>query len=77
MDRKEFLISLEELLDCPSGTLEPAQALAETGKWDSLNFVSFILMAKEKHGVSIAPAELTGCKTVADVLNLMNATKAK
>jgi acyl carrier protein len=71
MDPKPFLTNMEELLECDPGSLSLDQTLASTGKWDSLNFVSFLAMAHAKYGVKVAPANLMACKTIADAMILV------
>jgi acyl carrier protein len=72
MDEKAFLANMEELLECDPGSLKLEQRLVDTGKWDSLNFVSFLAMAHAKYSVRVAPAELTACKTVGDAMKLVS-----
>ncbi len=71
MDEKKFLANLEELLECDPGSLNLDQKLADTEKWDSLNFVGFIAMAHARYGVRVAPADLMACKTFADAMKLV------
>jgi len=71
MDEKTFLANMEELLECIPGSLSLEQSLVDTGKWDSLNFVSFLAMAHSKYSKRVAPADLTGCKTVGDTMKLV------
>ncbi len=72
MDDKTFLADMEELLELDPGSLRLEQNLVDTGKWDSLNFVSFLAMAHSKYSIRVAPAELRVCKTLADVMKLVN-----
>lgn len=71
MDEKAFLADMEELLECDTGSLRLDQALVDTGKWDSLNFVSFLAMARSKYDRRVAPSDLTTCKTVGDTMKLV------
>lgn len=71
MDEKAFLTNMEELLELDPGSLKLGQTLVSTGKWDSLNFVSFLAMAHSKYGAKVAPAELRACQTLGDVLKLL------
>lgn len=71
MDEKEFLLNMEDLLECDPGSLNLDLTLADTGKWDSLNFMSCLAMAHSKYGVKVAPAALKACKTLRDVSRLL------
>jgi acyl carrier protein len=71
MDDKKFLTDVEDLLECDPGSLSLEQSLADSGKWDSLNFVSFLAMAHTKYGVRVAPVELRACKTFGDLAKLV------
>jgi acyl carrier protein len=72
MNEKEFLANLEELFESDPGSLSLEQILADTGKWDSLNFVSFLAMAHSKYEVRVAPANLKNCKTIGDLFILVS-----
>ena len=67
-----FLTNMEELLECDPGSLSLEQSLADTGKWDSLNFVSFLAMAHSKYNARVAPAELRACKSIGELMKLVN-----
>lgn len=71
MDGKTFLADLEELFECDPGSLSFEQNLADTSKWDSLNFVSFLAMAHSKYGVLVAPPNLQAAQTVGDLFKLV------
>jgi acyl carrier protein len=71
MDAKVFLTNVEELLELDPGSLRLEQTLVSTGKWDSLNFVSFLAMAHSNYGAKVAPAELRTCQTLADAMKLV------
>ena len=72
MEEKEFLTVMEEFLECDPGSLSMDQTLASTGKWDSLNFVSFLAIAHSKYGVLVAPAQLRTCSTLRDAMQLVS-----
>ena len=71
MDDRAFLTKMEELLECSPGSLSLEQELRQTGKWDSLNFMSFLAMAHSEYGVRVAPADLNACKTIGDAMKLV------
>ena len=72
MNEKTFLNDMEELFECDPGSLSLDLNLADTGKWDSLAFVSFMAMSHSQYGIKVAPASLRSCKTVGDLLKLVS-----
>ena len=72
MDKKDFLTNLEELLELNPGSLSLEEPLSTLSQWDSLAFVSFLAMADSKYSIKVAPSELRQCKTVGDLMTLVN-----
>jgi acyl carrier protein len=72
MQEKTFLTHLEEMLEVDAGTLKLTAELTSIEQWDSLAFVSFLAMADSKYGIKVAPSELRQCKTVGDLMKLVN-----
>lgn len=72
MNETTFLANMEELFETDPGSLRLDQNLADTGKWDSLNFVSFLAMAHTKYGIRVAPANLKTCVTIGDLQKLVS-----
>ena len=70
MNRNEFLLQMDEILDLPAGTLRGDEKLEELTNWDSTSLITFIAMAESTNGVSISPGEIVTCSTVADLLQL-------
>jgi acyl carrier protein len=70
MNRNEFLLQMDEILDLPAGTLHGNEKLEELTNWDSTSLITFIAMAESTNGVSISPGEIVTCSTVADLLQL-------
>jgi acyl carrier protein len=70
MNRNEFLLQMDEILDLPAGTLRGNEKLEELTNWDSTSLITFIAMAETNNGVSISPGQIITCSTVADLLNL-------
>ena len=71
MNAKEFIAEIENLLEVDPGSLSLETQLADTGKWDSLAVVSFLAIADASYGAKVSPADLRGCKTVADLMKLV------
>ena len=70
LNRNEFLLQMDEILDLPAGTLRGDEKLEELTNWDSTSLITFIAMAESNNGVSISPGEIVTCSTVADLLQL-------
>jgi hypothetical protein len=73
MNRDEFLLQMDEILDLPSGTLRGHERLEELKNWDSTSLITFIAMAENNNGVSVSPGQIVNCSTVADLLRLAHA----
>ena len=72
MNEQLFLANMEELFESDPGSVSLDQMLADTGKWDSLNFITFLAMAHSKYGVRVAPSDLKICKTIGDLQKLVS-----
>ncbi len=75
MDRREFLESLDEVLDLPAGTLTGAEPLENLENWNSLAVLSLIALADEKCGVLLSNSQLVRCKSVDDLVQLVGIQK--
>jgi hypothetical protein len=73
MTRNEFLVQMDEILGLPAGTLRGHEQLEELENWDSTSLITFIALADANSGVSISPAQIVTCSTVADLLRLARA----
>jgi acyl carrier protein len=70
MSREEFLLQMDEILDLKPGTLRGHEKLEDLKNWDSTALISLIVIAETTNGVPIAPDQVVGCSTVADILRL-------
>ncbi|WP_298370002.1 phosphopantetheine-binding protein [Azospirillum sp.] len=70
MDRKDFLLALDEALELDPGTLTGEETLESLESWDSLAVISFIALVDETMGVVVEGEKLAQAKTVADLLAL-------
>jgi acyl carrier protein len=70
MNRNEFLLQMDEILDLPAGTLRGNENLEDLTNWDSTSLITFIAMAETNNGVTISPGQIVTCCTVADLLHL-------
>ncbi|WP_372399262.1 phosphopantetheine-binding protein [Azospirillum sp. HJ39] len=73
MDRKDFLLALDEMLELDPGTLSGDEVLESLDSWDSLAVISFIALVDEKTGVVVEGEKLAKARTVADLLALAGA----
>jgi len=71
MNRDEFLLEMDEILDLPAGTLRGHEKLEELQNWDSTSLITFIALAETNSGVSISPGQIVTCDTVADLLRFV------
>lgn len=70
MNRQEFLVQLDEILGLKPGTLRGDEKLEDLKNWDSTALISLIVVAEANNNVPIAPDQVVGCSTVADLLRL-------
>ena len=68
MTGKDFLRSLDRLLELPRGTLKGPENLDQLEHWNSLAIITFIALADTNNRVRVSPGQLMACKTVSDLL---------
>jgi len=71
MTRDDFLRELEEALTMEAGSLTPDLQLEDAKEWDSLGVVEFQSLVDEKFQVQVPPPQITSCKSVKDLLDLV------
>lgn len=76
MDRKDFLLALDETLELDPGTLTGDETLDSLDSWDSLAVISFIALVDEKLEIVVEGEKLAQAKTVNDLLALAGVTVA-
>ena len=72
MTSDEFLKELAEVLLVEPGTLSPATELASLETWDSVAYLSVIVMIDDKLGVAMPSEVLNDAKTVGDILRFVS-----
>ena len=72
MTRREMLLLLDQIVEVEPGTLSESDSLASIDGWDSLAVIVFQAEVDEKLGMVAQPAELARCKTVQDLINLVD-----
>jgi acyl carrier protein len=73
MNKSEFLLSLDELLELSPGTLKGPEKLADYDNWDSLAVISLISLADEKFNIVLGSDAIADAQTVNDLLALVPA----
>ena len=71
MNRSEFLIAIDEILELDEGTLKGPESLSEIDEWDSLAFLSVIAMADEQFDIVVQGEQLEQIETVDDLVALV------
>jgi acyl carrier protein len=70
MTREQFLLQMDEILDLSPGTLKGHEKLEDLKNWDSTALISLLALADANNAAPIAPEQVVGCATVADLLRL-------
>jgi len=73
MNRTEFLIAIDDILELDEGTLKGPEILADLDEWDSLAFLSVIAMADDEFDIVIEGERLEKIQTVEDLVGLVSA----
>jgi acyl carrier protein len=71
MTRKQFLQSLDKVVELPRGTLQGAERLTDLEQWNSLAMISFIALADSVTMASLSVSQILACTTVADLLRVV------
>jgi len=69
LDQKQFLEEFADMLGMSAADLTPATQLSSLENWDSVAYLSTMVLLDEKVGVCISPDDLTAARTVQDILN--------
>ncbi len=70
MERSEFLLLLDELLELEPGTLRGPEALDSLEGWNSLAVIGLMALIDERFGISLQARQIAACSTIADLLGL-------
>jgi acyl carrier protein len=71
LERNEFLLSLDELLEFEPGTITGSETLDSLDGWNSLAVISFMALVDERFGVSLQPRQIAASTTVSDLVRLL------
>jgi acyl carrier protein len=70
LDKKQFLDEFADMLGVGVADLTPSTQLSSLENWDSVAYLSTMVLLDEKVGVAISPDDLTSARTVQDILNV-------
>jgi acyl carrier protein len=70
MTRKEFLASMDTMLELPEGTLTGSEQLDDLEQWNSMAMISFMALADENNRAKLSTRQLAGCTSVSELLEL-------
>lgn len=70
-NKKDFLLSLDELIEADPGTLTGAEMLQGMDSWNSLAVVGFIALVDEQFGITLSPNQIAKSKTVDELMALL------
>ena len=69
MDKKEFLLKMEEIMDLDEDMLTMDSVLEDIDEWDSLSVLSLTVFAKKTLGKDLTTEKVLAFKTVEDIYN--------
>ena len=75
--QNDFLKQLEDLLECPIGSLTGSEILAELPEWDSVAVLGVIALSETMGGRALSPVDFQNVRTVNEVLALVASGKEK
>jgi acyl carrier protein len=71
MDKKLFLERVAEALRAEPGSIQEGNQLQKLEGWDSIGALSVIALIDEHYGITVEAQELADCRTVADLVALV------
>jgi acyl carrier protein len=72
MQKTDFLLLLDELLELELNTLTGTEKLEGLETWDSLASIGFIALVDEKFDISLSASKLNACQTIDDLVALVS-----
>lgn len=71
MDEKDFLVRMQDLLDC-NQELDMKTDLLDIEEWDSLSFVKFLAMADNVYKKDLSAKAVRNANSIEDLYNLIS-----
>ncbi len=72
MKKLELYLMLDDIVDQDPGNIQGNDDLVDLEGWDSLAVMTFIAAVDENFNIILEPRELASCKTIADLMTLVN-----
>jgi acyl carrier protein len=72
LQKAEFFLLLDELLELEPGTVKGSETLDSLEGWNSLAIISLMALMDERFGVNLQPRRIAACTTVADLVALLD-----
>lgn len=71
MTNTELLSLLCEALELPPGSLQGSTEIAGVEEWTSLAWLTIMSLADSRLGVQLSAGQIRQCRTVADVVKIL------
>lgn len=71
MNKQEFIAEIAEVMEMEDEELRGEDALEDLADWDSMAVMGFIAMVDSNFGTTIKAAKINECKTVNDLVALV------
>jgi acyl carrier protein len=68
MEKRNFLLLLDDLFELEPGTVKESDALLDLEGWNSLAVIGFMALVDEHFGVHVPAKQLASCRTVSDLM---------
>ncbi len=72
MTNQEFLAELASILDTPAEELTPATVLKDLPFWDSVAYLSTMVLIDESFGIPVRPEEISKFVKISDILEIVS-----
>jgi acyl carrier protein len=70
LNKQQFLEEFAEILGVSPAEIKPETQLSSLENWDSVSYLSTMVLLDEKLGVAISPDQLTAARTVQDIMSV-------
>jgi acyl carrier protein len=70
MNRSQFLLQLDELLELEPDTLKGDELLEGLDGWGSLAVLGYMAIVNENTGIVVSPVQISSCSTIDDLVAL-------
>jgi acyl carrier protein len=70
LNKQQFLQEFAEILGVSPSEISSESELSSLENWDSVAYLSTMILLDEKLGIAISPDQLTTAKTIQDIMNV-------